>query len=432
MSNAPRDPRPLLPLDEALARLVAGSVAHRIVDVERVSTFDGLGRVLAADVRSTLDVPPQDNTSMDGYALRTADVPRAGAELPVSQRIAAGALGASLEAGTAARIFTGAQVPPGADAIVMQEQCEALPASDGGALGRVRVNAVPEPGAWIRRRGEDVRQGAVVLARGARLDPAALGLAASVGAGTLDVVRRPRVAIFSTGDELRMPGEPLPPGAIYNSNRFTLRALLEAAGCVVNDLGIVPDRLDATRAALRNAAVANDLIVTSGGVSVGEEDHLKPAVTAEGRLEQWQIAIKPGKPLAFGTVRRSPAPGVAAAAEAGSEALFVGLPGNPVSALITHLLCVSTVLRVMQGADPALPQALPLKAAFDWPRPDKRREFLRVRLDARGDLELFPNQSSGVLTSAVWADGLVDNPPGQAIARGDVVRFLALAALTTR
>jgi molybdopterin molybdotransferase len=236
------------------------------------------------------------------------------------------------------------------------------------------------------------------------------------------VLRRPRVALFSTGDELVMPGEPLPPGAIYNSNRFTLRALLEAAGCWVDDLGIVPDRLDATRAALRRAAEGNDLIITSGGVSVGEEDHLKPAVSAEGRLDLWQMAIKPGKPLAFGAVRRAVGQGV-------GEALFLGLPGNPVSSFVTFLLAVAPVLRAMQGMPSGLPQALPLRAAFDWPRPDKRREFLRVRLNAEGALDLFPNQSSGVLTSAVWADGLLDNPPGQAIAAGDTVRFLPLAAL---
>jgi molybdopterin molybdotransferase len=409
-------PRPLLPLDEALARLVEGSRAFRIADTETVSTFDGLGRVLAADVSSLLDVPPEDNTSMDGYALRAADVAAAGTVLPVAQRLPAGVVGAPLAPGTAARIFTGAQIPPGADAVVMQEQAEAVP---GEGLGAVRIDVVPQLGQWIRRRGEDVQRASAVLRAGQRLAPQSLGLAASVGAATLSVLRRPRVAIFSTGDELRMPGEPLPPGAIYNSNRFTLRALLEAAGCVVADLGIVPDRLDATRAALREAAAASDLIVTCGGVSVGEEDHLKPAVGAEGRLEHWQLAIKPGKPLAFGAVRRT----------AGGEALFVGLPGNPVSAFVTHLLCVNTVLRVLQGRPAGLPRALPVSAGFDWPRPDKRREFLRVRFGADGALELFPNQSAGVLTSVQWADGLVDNPPGQPIARGDVVRFLPLSAL---
>ena len=410
-----RQQRPMLSLDDALERLVQGSAGYVLGETESVSTFDALGRVLAEDVLATLDVPPQDNTSMDGYALRCADVPAAGTLLPVSQRIPAGHVGQPLQPGSAARIFTGGQVPACADAVVMQEQCEAV--EDG-----VRINTVPSPGQWIRRRGEDVRQGAAVLTRGQRLLPQALGLAASVGAGRVTVLRRPRVAIFSTGDELMMPGEPLRPGAIYNSNRFTLRALLQAAGCEVHDLGIVEDTLPATRDALRNAAAGNDLIVTCGGVSVGEEDHLKPAAAAEGELDDWQIAIKPGKPLAFGRIRRSD----------GTAALLVGLPGNPVSAFITHLLAVSTVLRVMQGMDSELPASLPLRAAFDWPRPDKRREFLRVRLNPEGALELFPNQSSGVLTSTVWADGLVDNPPGQAIARGDAVRFLPLAALIAR
>jgi molybdopterin molybdotransferase len=407
----------LLTLDEALARLVQGAQAARITDTDTVSTFDALGRVLAQDVISLIDVPPQDNTSMDGYALRAADVPAAGTVLPLSQRIAAGHVGAALRAGTAARIFTGAHVPAGADAIVMQEQCEALGDST------VRINTVPQAGQWIRRRGEDVRAGATVLARGARLTPQALGLAATVGAATLQVMRRPRVALFSTGDELVMPGnvapQDLPPGAIYNSNRYTLRGLLQAAGCDVTDLGIVPDRLDATREALCAAARSNDLILTSGGVSVGEEDHIRPAVSAEGRVELWQVAMKPGKPLAFGAVRRDEA----------SEALFIGLPGNPVSSFVTFLLAVAPVLRALQGADAALPRALPMRADFDWPRPDKRREFLRVRCNAQGGLDLFANQSSGVLTSAVWADGLLDNPPLQAIVRGDTVRYLPMSAL---
>jgi molybdopterin molybdotransferase len=352
---------------------------------------------------------------MDGYALRVADVSAAGAVLPVSQRIPAGVVGQAHKAGTAARIFTGAQVPPGADAVVMQEQCEVQGDS-------VQVNAVPMPGQWIRRRGEDVRAGATVLPTGARLTPQALGLAATVGAAQLTVLRRPRVALFSTGDELMMPGavapQHLPPGAIYNSNRFTLRGLLQAAGCEVTDLGIVPDRLDATRAALRQAASGHDLILTSGGVSVGEEDHIKPAVSAEGRLALWQMAIKPGKPLAFGAVRH-----------AQGESLFMGLPGNPVSSFVTFLLAVAPVLRVLQGLPAALPAPVVLKAAFDWPRPDKRREFLRVKRVGDDGLEPFGNQSSGVLTSAVWADGLLDNPASQPIARGDRVAYLSFESL---
>jgi len=398
----------MLTLDDALGRLL-GAVAPRN-DIDTLSTFDALGRVLRQDVRSTLDVPPQDNTSMDGYALRCADVPAAGTVLPVTQRIPAGVFGTPLQPGSAARIFTGAQVPAGADAVVMQEQCEAL----GEA---VRVNAVPASGQWIRRRGEDVRAGDVVLAAGVRLTPQALGLAATVGAAQLQVARRPRVALFSTGDELAMPGEPLKPGAIYNSNRFTLRAAIQALGGDCTDLGIVPDRLDATRDALRRAAEDADLIVTSGGVSVGEEDHLRPAVQAEGRIELWQIAIKPGKPLAFGEVRRAD----------GSTAHFVGLPGNPVSSFLTFLLTVRPVLLRLQGASDLQPRRTRLRADFDWSRPDKRREFLRVRRNDAGGLDLFRNQSSGVLTSVVWGDGVVDNPSGQSIRTGDMVDFIAFA-----
>lgn len=409
------DPRPpLQSLDDALARLLAA--VPPFGEVEQAGTFDALGRVLAQDVRSQLDVPPADNTSMDGYAVRAADVREAGALLPVAQRIPAGVVGATLAPGTAARIFTGAQVPAGADAVVMQEQCEAVP---GEGLGQVRINMRPEPGQWIRRRGEDVQRGAVVLPAGTRLSPASLGLAASVGAAVLPVARRPRVAVFSTGDELVMPGEPLKPGAIYNSNRFLLRGLLQRLGCEVADLGIVPDRLEATREALRRAAQGNDLILTSGGVSMGEEDHLRPAVQAEGRLDLWQVAIKPGKPLAFGEVNR----------ESGGRVWFLGLPGNPVSSFVTFLLLVRPVLLRLQGAANLAIRPVGLRADFEWPRPDKRREFLRVRLNAQGGLDLFPNQSSGVLTSAVWADGLVDNPPGQAIAAGDTVKFLSLADL---
>ena len=399
-------------LEQALARLLSAVQPLPATEGERVSTFDALGRVLAQDVRSGLDVPPADNTSMDGYALRCADVPAAGTLLPISQRIPAGVVGSPLLGGTAARIFTGAQVPAGADAVVMQEQCE--PHGDG-----VRVNTVPRSGQWIRRRGEDVRKDAVVLAAGTRLTPQALGLAASVGAATLRVAPRPRVALFSTGDELVMPGEPLKPGAIYNSNRFTLRALIQALGCECTDLGIVPDQLAATREALRQAAQGNHLIVTSGGVSVGEEDHLRPAVAAEGRIDLWQIAIKPGKPLAFGEVRRADK----------SAAYFIGLPGNPVSSFITFLLAVRPVLLRLQGATDVQPKGVKLRADFDWPDPDKRREFLRVRRNEQGGLDLFPNQSSGVLTSTVWGDGVVDNPSGHAIFKGDAVSCLLFSEL---
>ncbi len=403
---------PMLSLDEAVERVLARVQAPDPVAAEEIATFDALGRVLAADVSSLIDVPPEDNSEMDGYALRTADVPSAGTVLPVSQRIAAGSVGSALAPGTAARIFTGAQVPAGADSVVMQELCATV---DGG----VRVDALPRPGQSIRRRGEDVQRGAVVLAAGSRLTPQALGMAASVGAATLRVGRRPRVALFSTGDELAMPGEKLKPGAIYNSNRFTLRGLIQAFGAECDDLGIVPDRLDATRDALRRAASRNDLIVTCGGVSVGEEDHLKPAVEREGRLDLWQVAIKPGKPLAFGEVFRTD----------GSAAWFIGLPGNPVSSFVTFLFAVRPVLMRLQGATDLAPRAIELRADFAWPKADRRREFLRVRRNEAGGLDLFGHQGSAVLTSTIWADGFVDNPGGTTIAPGDRVRYLPLAEL---
>jgi len=395
----------LKPLDEALAELLAQ--AQPLAETESVSTFDADGRVLAVDLHSPIAVPPLDNSAMDGYALRCADLGAAAGVLRVAQRIPAGHFGQALEPGTAARIFTGAPLPALADAVVMQEDCDALEAD------QVRVNTQPSPGQWIRRAGEDVAVGATILPQGMRLTPAALGLAASVGLAQLPVLRRPRVALFSTGDELVMPGEVAPqamrPGAIYNSNRFFLRALLQRAGCTVSDLGIVPDRREATLAALQAAAQQHDLILTSGGVSVGEEDHIKPAVQALGALSLWQVAIKPGKPFAYGRV---------------GAAHFIGLPGNPVSSFVTFLLLVQPFLLRLQGVAAVAPQALALPAHFDWPKPDKRREFLRVRRNAAGGLDLFANQSSGVLTSAVWADGLVDNPPGQAIRYGDRVRFI--------
>jgi molybdopterin molybdotransferase len=413
MSTGPTPHKPqLLGLDEAIERILACVAAPGAGSSETVSTFAARGRFLAEDVRSQIDVPPADNSAMDGYALRAADVAQPGTVLPVSQRIVAGSIGAPLAAGTAARIFTGAQIPAGADAVVMQEQCTALD-------GSVRVDATVAAGDSIRRRGEDVERGARVLAAGLRLTPQAVGMAASVGAATLRVARQPRVALFSTGDELAMPGETLKPGAIYNSNRFTLRALVEAMGGVHDDLGIVPDRLDATRAALKRAAEASDLIVTCGGMSVGEEDHLRAAVGHEGRIDLWQIAMKPGKPLAFGEVFRSD----------GSSAWFVGLPGNPVSAFVTFLVAARPVLLRLQGASALAARAIAMRADFVWPKPDRRREFLRVHRNDRGGLDLFGHQGSAVLTSTIWADGLVDNPGGQTIAPGDTVRYLPLSEL---
>ena len=412
---------PLKPLDIALTELLAQ--VSTLAGVDEVSTFDADGRVLAQNMLSSLHVPPQDNSSMDGYAMRAADVGVAGAVLSVSQRIPAGSVGTPLQAGTAARIFTGTSIPAGADAVVMQEECEVLPDANGAS--QIRVNTLLTSGQWIRRAGEDVALGAVVLRQGERLTPASLGLAASIGLATLPLVRRPKVALFSTGDELVMPGDiapqAMPAGSIYNSNRFFLRALLMRLGCEVTDMGIVPDNLDATKAALRSAAEGHDLILTSGGVSVGEEDHIKPAVQALGELNLWQIAIKPGKPFAYGKVKN-----------ATDSAHFIGLPGNPVSSFVTFLLLVRPFLLKLQGVqdvDQIATKSIPVRADFVWSRADKRREFLRVKRNANGGLDLFPNQSSGVLTSAVWGDGLVNNPPGQTIAIGDMVQFVSFAEL---
>ena len=400
----------LLDVDAALQRML--DAARGLGPARRVPLAQALGAVLAAPLRSPIDVPGADNSQMDGYALRCADVPQPGTRLPVTQRIAAGHPGRPLAPGEAARIFTGAPIPEGADAVVPQEQCEA----DGDA---VRVLQLPRIGDWLRRRGCDVAAGAVVLDAGRRLAPQDLGQAASLGLAELAVAPRPRVALLSTGDELVEPGAPLHPGAIYDSNRPMLAAMLRAWGCEVDDCGRIPDRLDATVQALRDAAATHDLVVSCGGVSVGGEDHVKPAVQRLGALDLWQIAMKPGKPLAFGALRRAD----------GSSAHFVGLPGNPVSSFVTCALFVRPFALALQGATELQPRALRLPAAGDWPRADRRREFLRARIDASGALELYPNQNSAVLSSAVWGHGLIDNPPGHAFARGELLRFLPFDAL---
>ncbi|NML33991.1 molybdopterin molybdotransferase MoeA [Paraburkholderia antibiotica] len=436
----------MLATADALAILL--DAARPIDGTQSLPTLDALNRVLAADVASPLDVPPMNTSAMDGYAVRIADLAH-GSRLPVSQRIPAGHAPTPLASGSAARIFTGATVPPGADAVVMQEQTEA-------AGDDVTIVHRPQAGEWITAQGADIRAGSVILPAGTRLTPQALGLAASVGCAQLEVRRRVKVAVFFTGDELTMPGEPLKPGAIYNSNRFTLRGLLENLGCEVTDYGIVADRLDATRATLREAAREHDLILTCGGVSVGEEDHVKPAVEAEGRLSMWQIAMKPGKPLAFGAVRRGVGAGVgvdqatasassaapmasASSTASGSasesapgtaaETFFIGLPGNPVSSFVTFLLFVRPFVLRLAGVQAVAPRALSLRADFAQGKADRRNEFLRARVNVAGGLDLFANQSSAVLTSTVWGDGLIDNPPNHAISAGETVRFIPFSEL---
>lgn len=412
---------PLTPLEDALAAVLAQ--AQPLPGGAFVDLLQADGRVLAADCIAPLQVPPLDNSAMDGYAVRSAEVAQAGAVLPVSQRIPAGQVGTALQVGTVARIFTGAPLPPGADAIVMQEDCTVL--DDG----RVRFDAVPQPGQFVRRAGQDIALGSTALQAGLRLTPAALGLAASLGLAQLPVARRPRVALFSTGDELALPGsiapQDLPPGHIFNSNRYVLASLLQRWGCEVVDGGILPDDRAATHAALAQAAEDCDLLVTSAGVSVGEEDHVRPVVEQLGALSLWKIAMKPGKPFAFGHLRRS------GGDPAAGRAHFIGLPGNPVSSLITALVLLRPFVLALQGASVVQPPAHWLTADFEITQRDSRREFLRARRNAAGQLELFTNQNSGVLTSTVWAEGLVDNPAQTLIARGDSVRFLPFSELLT-
>lgn len=410
--------KPMLSVEQALQTLL--QAARPLQEIEQVATLAANGRVLAETQFSTLHVPPMDNTQMDGYAVQAADCQSGQARLPVTQRIPAGVIGQSLDAGTAARIFTGAFIPNGADAVVMQEQC----ASEvEGEQTFVTINHVPQSGEWIRRQGEDIKAGAEILAAGTRLRAQELGLAASVGLATLPVWRPLRVAVFFTGDELTMPGEPLKEGSIYNSNRFLLTGLLQNLGCQITDYGIVPDNLAATRETLRQAARDHDLIITSGGVSVGEEDHIRPAVEAEGHINMWQIAVKPGKPLAFGEVRRNEH------SDANDHAFFLGLPGNPVSSFVTFLLFVRPFILRMQGIQDVTPVSYAMRADFEWKKADKRNEFLRAKINQQGGLSLFSNQSSGVLTSTVWGDGLIDLPAGQTIANGDMVRFIPFSGL---
>ncbi len=290
----------------------------------------------------------------------------------------------------------------------MQEYCEQV------AEGQVVVNRVPEPGENIRKLGEDIRNGAEVLAAGTVLTPAAIGMAASVGVAQLPVLRRLSVGVLSTGSELVTPGEPLPSGRIYNSNRYQLTSILKGMGCEVTDYEPLPDDFEATKRALRKAGALHDLVITSGGVSVGEEDHVKPAVEAEGELTLWNVAVKPGKPLAFGKV---------------GDADFVGLPGNPVSVFVTFHMLIRPFVRKCQGATRLLPAARDMVAGFEWSKPGNRREFLRVRVGADGRLERFPNQSSGVLTSCLWADGLADVPIGQKVSPGDTLSYIRFSEL---
>ena len=402
--------RPPLSRDAALERILAR--ARPLAGTQTIPLDEGLGRVLAVPIASTVDVPGWDNSAMDGYAIRTADLEPAAGLLRVAQRIPAGTAGLTLEPGTAARIFTGAPVPTGADTVVIQEHCK----RDGDW---VQIPAGTQAGGNIRRAGEDLRAGVEAIPAGTRLGPQHLGLAASGGAAQLTVYRRLRVAVLASGDELIAPGKPLAPGQIYDSNRFALNGLLRGLGCEVLDLGLVPDTLEATVDAFAQAAACADLVLTSGGVSVGEEDHVKAAIERLGSLDLWSVAVRPGKPLAFGQV---------------GATFFLGCPGNPVSLFVTFCLFARPLVLRLQGvAGDLAPRSFSVRAGFDWLRPDRRREFHRARLATgpNGEPEaiVYPSRSAGVLSSVVWADGLVEIPEGQAVRRGEPVIFIPFEGL---
>ncbi|PAV25408.1 molybdopterin molybdenumtransferase MoeA [Tamilnaduibacter salinus] len=398
----------LTPVDEALDRIRQQAEPVRAPAAENVPLSEALGRVLSHDIPVPMDVPPADNSAADGYAVRSGesgDTPR-----PVRQRIAAGDSPAPLEPGTVARIFTGATIPDGADAVVMQEHATITEAG-------MTTERVATPGQNIRPRGQDLGQGAQALAAGTRLRPQELGLLASIGIAEVSVRRPLRVAILTTGNELTPPGRPLPPGAIYNTNRDTFRGLLNAMGCEIVDTGDVADTFDDTRHALEQAAGEADLILSSGGVSVGDEDHVRTAMDALGQIDLWRLAIKPGKPLASGWINDTP---------------MLGLPGNPAAVLVTFAMIVAPLIRQLRGQTPTQVQPLFLPAGFDHDRQAPRREYLRVQVHNEGQTTaLFPhpNQSSGMLSSACWADGLAVVPEETTITRGEPVAYYPFSEL---
>jgi molybdopterin molybdotransferase len=402
----------LLSVEDALAR-VLGTLDTCDRPVIEVGLIKALGYVLARDVISSVAVPGDDNSAMDGYALRASD---AHEQLTVSQRIPAGSVGTQLKPGTAARIFTGAAIPPGADAVVMQENCDLVDE-------RITINGPVVAGQHIRPRGQDIRSGSIVLRAGRRLRPQDLGLLASVGTAQVSVYKPLKVAILSTGDELVDPldtndDKTLPSGQIYNSNRYTLAGLLTSLNVEVVDGGIVPDDPDATARALQSAADVADCVICSGGVSVGEEDHVKSQVEKLGKLDLWKLAIKPGKPLAFGCIGETP---------------FFGLPGNPTSVFVTFCLVARPYLQKLQGLAEPAPIKLAAHAMFNSGKPGGRQEYRRVTVKNGGAglvASEYDNQSSGVLSSVSHSNAFAVIPPGEVVTEGDQVEVILLDHLT--
>lgn len=399
----------LMPVDQAIAAILAS--VDPVQDTETVSLGEALGRVLCRDQCSTIDVPPCDNSAMDGYAVCYDDLARCQYQLAVSQRIAAGHIGANLQRYTAARIFTGAPLPANADTVVMQEDTELLD-------GAIRItNTDIKRGQHIRRRGQDITTGNVVVEQGKRLQAQDIGLLASVGLTHVPVYRRLKVAVLSTGDELVEPGQTLAAGQIYNSNRYTIMALLSSMGFEAVDAGIVSDDFAATCEQLTRVASTADVVISSGGVSVGEEDHVKAAVETLGQLSLWKLNIKPGKPLAYGHVGGTP---------------FFGLPGNPSSVFVTFCLLARPFILAFQGQIHTAPLVLLVEANFEWQKAGRRQEYLRAKVEQhsqRSRVQIYNNQSSGILASVSWANALAVIPPGKTISRGDLVQVILFSDL---
>ena len=399
----------LLSLEQTLIELKAR--ANPITNTEKVSLNDALGRILAEDISSKINVPPADNSAMDGYALRAVDLSNKQNTLDVSQRICAGEVGDALQVNTAARIFTGAPIPAGADAVVMQENCDY-----DAATGKVTIKQNVSSGNNVRKAGDDIQAGATILTAGQKLRAQDIGLAASVGVAQLNVKQRLKVAVFFTGDELCDPEDTPKAGQIYNSNRYTLSGLLNGLGCEVIDLGNVEDTLDATVNAMKSAAKQADLVMTSGGVSVGEEDHIRKALEQLGQLSMWRVNIKPGKPFAFGEINLGK-----------KQTPFIGLPGNPVSVFATFCIFARPYILQTQGANNTQAKHFKVASAFELDGTESRNEYLRVRYDinekGEASLSVYPNQSSGVLTSASWANGFAFIPANTVVKPGDLIEF---------
>ncbi|SEF87314.1 gephyrin-like molybdotransferase Glp [Bosea lathyri] len=407
----------LLSIDDALARVNCDLVP--VAQTQILPLLDAEGRILAGDVVAGYDLPPFFNSAVDGYAVRFADLLKQGETvLPVAGRVAAGALaGCSIGQGEAVRIFTGAPMPDGSDTVFMQE--DARREGDKVVLPRGL-----KPGANSRPAGEDLAKGSVALHDGQLVTPEALALAAALGLTDLSVRRKVRVAVFSTGDEIVSPGNPLGPAQLFDSNRFMLQSLLRRLGAEVTDLGILGDDQAVVARALAEAAQGHDLILTSGGVSTGEEDHVKAAVEQVGTLALWRLAIKPGRPVAMGVI---PASG-------GEAAAFIGLPGNPVAVFVTFANIVRPFLAALGGGRPQAPLALPVRSAFDYRKKEGRREYVRVQLNRAADgvveAQKHPREGAGIITSLTETDGLVELPESVTqIQAGEMVGFLAYALL---